>query len=31
MQPLGSRSFGSGNFYEMRIYTYAPGDISPLQ
>jgi hypothetical protein len=27
MQPLGSRNFGSGNFYEMRIYTYAPGDI----
>ena len=27
MQPLGSRSFGTGNFYEMRIYTYAPGDI----
>ena len=27
MQPLGSRNFGTGNFYEMRIYTYAPGDI----
>ena len=27
MQPLGSRDFGTGNFYEMRIYTYAPGDL----
>jgi len=27
MQPLGSRNFGSGNFYEMRIYTYSPGDL----
>ncbi len=27
MHPLGSRDFGSGNVYEMRIYTYAPGDI----
>jgi hypothetical protein len=27
MQPLGSRDFGRGNFYEMRIYTYAPGDL----
>jgi hypothetical protein len=24
---LGSRNFGTGNFYEMRIYTYAPGDV----
>src|SRR5881409_3122436 len=31
MQPLGSRDFGTGNFYEMRIYTYAPGDLpAPL-
>jgi NIPSNAP len=27
MRPLGSRDYGSGNVYEMRIYTYAPGDI----
>jgi hypothetical protein len=27
MRPLGSQSYGSGNVYEMRIYTYAPGDI----
>jgi hypothetical protein len=27
MQPLGSRNFGTGNFYEMRIYTYSPGDL----
>jgi NIPSNAP len=27
MRPLGSRDYGSGNFYEMRIYTYAPGDL----
>ncbi len=27
MAPLGSRDYGSGNIYEMRIYTYAPGDI----
>src|SRR5262249_28736951 len=27
MHPLGSRDYGSGNLYEMRIYTYAPGDI----
>jgi len=27
MQPLGSRNFGSGNIYEMRIYTYSPGDL----
>ena len=27
MQSLGSRNFGSGNIYEMRIYTYAPGDL----
>jgi NIPSNAP protein len=27
MRPLSSRDYGSGNVYEMRIYTYAPGDI----
>ena len=27
MQPLGSRDYGTGNVYEMRTYTYAPGDI----
>lgn len=27
MRPLGSQNYGSGNVYEMRIYTYAPGDI----
>src|SRR5256886_12438810 len=27
MHPLGSRNYGTGNVYEMRIYTYAPGDI----
>jgi hypothetical protein len=27
MHPLGSRDYGSGNVYEMRIYTYASGDI----
>ena len=30
MQPLGGRDFGTGNFYEMRIYTYAAGDIPKL-
>jgi len=25
MRPLGSRDYGTGNVYEMRIYTYAPG------
>jgi len=25
--PLGSRDYGTGNVYEMRTYTYAPGDI----
>ena len=23
----GSRDYGTGNVYEMRTYTYAPGDI----
>src|ERR1700726_5299772 len=27
MRPLGSRDYGTGNVYEMRTYTYAPGDI----
>jgi hypothetical protein len=27
MHPLGSRDYGAGNVYEMRIYTFAPGDI----
>lgn len=27
MRPLGSQSYGTGNVYEMRTYTYAPGDI----
>jgi hypothetical protein len=27
MHPLGSRNYGTGNVYEMRIYTFAPGDI----
>ena len=27
MRPLGSRDFGSGNVYEMRIYTYGAGDL----
>lgn len=27
MHPLGSRDYGRGNVYEMRIYTFAPGDI----
>src|SRR5260221_1552856 len=27
MRPLGSRDYGTGNSYEMRVYTYAPGDL----
>ena len=27
MRPLGSKDYGSGNCYEMRTYTYAPGDL----
>jgi hypothetical protein len=27
MHVLGSRDYGTGNVYEMRTYTYAPGDI----
>src|SRR5258708_2239813 len=25
--PVGSRDYGTGNVYEIRTYTYAPGDI----
>ena len=27
MHALGSRNYGTGNVYEMRTYTYAPGDL----
>jgi hypothetical protein len=27
MRPLGSRDYGSGNIYEMRIYTYGAGEL----
>lgn len=27
MRPLGSQTYGSGNIYEMRVYTHAPGNI----
>ena len=27
MHALGSRDYGTGNVYEMRTYTYAPGEI----
>src|ERR1700738_4512370 len=27
MRALGSRDYGTGNVYEMRIYTFAPGDM----
>ena len=27
MHPLASRDYGTGNFYEMRIYTYPPGAL----
>lgn len=30
MHPLGSRDYGSGNVYEMRTYTFAPGDIAKV-
>ena len=30
MRALGSRDYGTGNVYEMRTYTYAPGDISKV-
>ena len=30
MRPLGSQSYGSGNVYEMRVYTYEPGAIQAV-
>ena len=30
MHALGSRDYGTGNVYEMRIYTYAPGEIKAV-
>ena len=30
MHALGSRDYGTGNVYEMRIYTFAPGDIAKV-
>ena len=30
MHLLGSRDYGSGNVYEMRIYTFGPGDIAKV-
>jgi len=30
MRPLGSRSYGTGNVYEMRTYTHAPGNIAAV-
>jgi NIPSNAP protein len=27
MRPLDSRDYGTGNVYEMRTYTFAPGDM----
>jgi hypothetical protein len=30
MHPLGSRNYGTGNVYEMRTYTFAPGDIAKV-
>ena len=30
MHLLGSRDYGTGNVYEMRIYTFAPGDIAKV-
>ena len=30
MHPLGSRNYGTGNLYEMRTYTFAPGDIAKV-
>jgi hypothetical protein len=30
MHSLGSRDYGSGNVYEMRTYTFAPGDIAKV-
>src|SRR4029453_5288099 len=30
MHALGSRDYGTGNVYEMRIYTFAPGNIAKV-
>ena len=30
MQPLESRDFGTGNVYELRMYTYLPGETSKV-
>jgi len=30
MHLLGSRDYGTGNVYEMRTYTFAPGDIAKV-
>ena len=30
MHAMGSRDYGTGNVYEMRIYTYAPGEIKAV-
>jgi hypothetical protein len=30
MQPLESRDFGSGNVYELRMYTYLPGETGKV-
>jgi hypothetical protein len=30
MRPLGSRNYGTGNIYEMRTYTFAPGDLAKV-
>jgi hypothetical protein len=30
MHALGSRDYGEGNIYEMRTYTYAPGDVAKV-
>jgi NIPSNAP len=30
MHALGSRDYGTGNIYEMRTYTFAPGDIAKV-
>ena len=27
MRPLGSQSYGTGNVYEVRLYTFAPGEF----
>ena len=30
MHALGSRNYGTGNIYEMRTYTFAPGDLAKV-